>query len=569
MALGKRTGRGVFLATIVVTLAAILFAGKSTTVFDDSVLRHLAQAYRQRVFQIREEKFGAKAATTRNSSSSLTAPLDGIVILVTGSTSGIGRSLVLWAFREGATIVAMGRSETKLEMLRDELVKGQRIPDNAQEFRLPEVSKPAVSNESSSGALEDAGGDKESSPRRFFPIVADMSDLASVSSAVDVIKNDLSLAMIRQIDVVVCNAGTWQSSDAAASFAYSKQGHELTFGVNYLSHFLLAEKLMHTRIASSISDSDEIDGNEQQYILSPTTSRIVQVSSSLHMGVNGKALSVVTNEELNLKEETKRDSVVGSINDMSYAPLASRTSSYHGALQGGPILRYLEYFFRSQRQYANSKLAQILQARISNRKFFSYFENRAINSANRVFVPFVTACPGWVGTKILRSKIQKESWRERFFHAVSHDVDGYGLSSILKAMFDPLILDLTNEDNNNIIVSKQYDSALENFDYFPNFGGLLAWTASVSEHLVVFLEWILTDIHGIAKYTRDILSTLGYVITLMIQSFFKTSDVMVKRNRPGEISKELFRYSSSISSYNRTLQHELYEWSLEAVAEYL
>ena len=518
MGLGGRNKRGHFLAILLVALTAILFNTKS---WDDSFPRGLAQSYRERVLLIRGEDQISKSATNISS----TAPLDGIVILVTGSTTGIGRSLARWTFREGATVVAMGRSESKLEKLREELV----------------------------------GTEREDS--RFFPIVADMADLASVSTSVDVIGRTLSSAMIRQIDIVVCNAGMWHSAEASSSRISSKQGYELTFGVNYLSHFLLTEKLMHTKIAG---DRDETNETDNQYILSPKTSRVVQVSSSFHMGVDGTALSVVANDEINTSNNEK----------MSHSPLASRTPNAGSIEREGFVLRFLVTSFLNQRQYANSKLAQLLHARMLNRKFFN-LENQGSNSINRVYVLFVSACPGWVGTKIMRSKIEQESWRERLFYAMTYDVDGYGLSSILKAMFDPLLLDLINDDDGKINSYKKYDSPIKDLDYYPNQGGLLIWLSYVGDRAVFFLQSILTNILGthyvneIIKYSRDIMATIGCLVVMATQSLFKTSDITVGNNPNGNISPKLFISKSSTASYNRMLQSELYEWSANAIADYL
>ena len=354
MTKNRSIGLWAFLAAIAFALAAILFASIQTP-WDDSVLRNLAQSYRQQVFELRGEPEAIANA-------SATLPLDGIVILITGSTSGIGRSLTRWAFREGATIVAMGRSKTKLEILQEELTETD-----------------------------------QSALGRFFPIVADMSDLVSVSSSVDDIRDVLSSTSIQQIDIVVCNAGIFQSTDQSASFPTSKQGHELTFGVNYLSHFLLAEKLMRTRIAG--------EENEGPFILSSKTSRVVQVSSSFHLGIDGTALSMIPSET----------------NPLNLVPIASQTSSYYNSGEEGPLLSFLKYNFRPQRQYANSKLAQVLQTKIMNREYLS---NQEIDSNDRVYVPFVSACPGWVATEIMRSKMEKESLREKLYRALAYDSDG-------------------------------------------------------------------------------------------------------------------------------------------------
>lgn len=568
-------------------ITAILSTVKTgTKTWDDSVLRDLARSYRQRVFLHQEEKLITINATTNTGeNATFPAPVDGIVILVTGSTSGIGRSLVRWAFKEGATILAMGRSKAKLEKLRDELlVESEPGLEDAQEFRLSERSSSIESNESKFIDVE--SGDKESSlVRRFFPIVADMSDLTSVSTAVDVIRSTLSPTMIRRIDIIVCNAGMWASSYAAASTISTGQGHDLTFGVNYLSHFLLTEKLMRTRIVGGGTDRDETIDDEDQYLLSSMTSRVVQVSSTFNTGVDGTALSVVAKVKCNAsnydedakKRKIEKDDNVEAITHISYSPRASRVPDACTSSEEGSILHFLHFLFRNQRSYANSKLAQLLHARISNRKYFSYLGNKGNNfhlgsaSKNRVYVPFVSACPGWVGTHILRSKIEYDSWRNILFLAFAYDVDGYGLSSILKAMFDPLLLDLTNEN----IEDAKLVSSIENVDYYPNSCGFLAWLIYASDRTLVLLESMSTNFLGtnyitdIVKYTRDIVSTLGCGLTLGIQHIFTTSDITLSNRHIREVSQKLFRHKSSTASYNRTLQHDLYEWSLEAVADYL
>ena len=335
-----------------------------------------------------------ETATTTASNSNVTPtapPLDGIVILVTGSTSGIGRSLVRWAFGQAATILAMGRSNTKLEKLRNELAQLQlelELEGAQQQLELLlERQKLAVPKESN-----DDDDDKEeeevvsSQLPRFFPIVADMSDLDSVSNAVDFISSSLTPTAIRRIDIVVCNAGMWPSFDDdnndASNFS-TEQGYDLTFGVNYLSHFLLTEKLMHTRIiaADGFDNNNGNNGtNNDEYLLSPISSRIVQVSSSLNMAVDGTDLAVLSKVGNNsMKEDDDHDEMKeeneiekeGNVEEASrtriHSPIASRivspssSSSIGSSSDAGFVLNnLLEPWFRGQRRYANSKLAQLL-----------------------------------------------------------------------------------------------------------------------------------------------------------------------------------------------------------------
>ena len=194
---------------------------------------------------------------------------------------------------------------------------------------------------------------------------------------------------------------------------------------------------------------------------------------------------------------------------------------------------------------------------------------------HRVRVPFVSACPGWVGTHILRSKIEHESWRERLFYAFAYDVDGYGLSSILKAMFVPLLdVHVHFENYNN---NQNYDY-YENEDYFPNIGGFLAWSGYAADRVLVVIESTSTALlgtnnnntnnTGIVKYIRYVLCAVCIPIVLGLQRFFTTTDVINHGQNPNTIPS-FFTYKSSMASYDRTLQRDLYEWSLEAIVDFL
>mmetsp|Transcript_1397 Transcript_1397/g.2207 ORF Transcript_1397/g.2207 Transcript_1397/m.2207 type:complete len:388 (+) Transcript_1397:133-1296(+) len=122
-------------------------------------------------------------------------PLKGLVVVVTGATSGIGLSLTKALSRKGATVVAVGRSQGKLELLRNETVGVQ-------------------------------------------PVVADLDDLSSVSDAADDIGKKF-----RRIDILVNNAGIYSNPFLLQS-PTTKQNFDQAFGVNYLSHFLFTEKLL-------------------------------------------------------------------------------------------------------------------------------------------------------------------------------------------------------------------------------------------------------------------------------------------------------------------------------------
>src|SRR5215211_2976060 len=118
-------------------------------------------------------------------------------ILVTGATDGLGRRVAQELTTKGATMLLHGRSPERLEATLEKL-QGQ------------------------------TGGEKSSS------YLADLSSLAAVR---DLAKRILSKH--DRLDVLVNNAGI-----IARERSESEDGYELTFAINYLSHFLLTRLLL-------------------------------------------------------------------------------------------------------------------------------------------------------------------------------------------------------------------------------------------------------------------------------------------------------------------------------------
>jgi NAD(P)-dependent dehydrogenase (short-subunit alcohol dehydrogenase family) len=118
-------------------------------------------------------------------------------ILVTGATDGLGRRVAQELAAMGATVLLHGRSPERLEATLEEL-QGQ------------------------------TGGEKARS------YLADLSSLAAVRSLADRIFSEHD-----RLDVLVNNAGI-----IARERKESEDGHELTFAVNYLSHYLLTRLLL-------------------------------------------------------------------------------------------------------------------------------------------------------------------------------------------------------------------------------------------------------------------------------------------------------------------------------------
>jgi NAD(P)-dependent dehydrogenase (short-subunit alcohol dehydrogenase family) len=195
-------------------------------------------------------------------------PLTGKTVVITGSTSGIGKAAVHYCCQLGATVIAMGRNPQKLLQLQ-----------------------------------------QEHADCSIKSIKADHVDLESVARAAKQILKSYPSG----IDVLVNNAGIHAKFEGMWHHQITPQGFDLTFGVNYLSHFLLTERLLP--------------------LLQRVSGRVVQVSSLYHATVNGEDVSPSTTDMV-------------------------------AAKQGGATA---EYLWRTSRSYSNSKLAQILHARWMNR----------------------------------------------------------------------------------------------------------------------------------------------------------------------------------------------------------
>jgi hypothetical protein len=203
--------------------------------------------------------------------------------------------------------------------------------------------------------------------------------------------------------------------------------------------------------------------------------KILQISSSFHHGVDGSDLGGPT-------------------------PVASQPGGSHGFI-----------VYRSQRQYANSKLAQILHARSLQK------EHKRITA--------VSACPAWVGTQIVSGQ---GTLVHSLFTKVAFPANGYGLSSILHALFD--VDDDSSNNNNN------------NHDFFVN----------VDFGIPIVMDYMPSWTYSLLPI-RDVVTSLFAMTLLNLQRLF-----------PVKITR-----SSSRASYNEQLQDELYEWSKTAVSEWL
>jgi NAD(P)-dependent dehydrogenase (short-subunit alcohol dehydrogenase family) len=132
-------------------------------------------------------------------------PMKGKVVMVTGSTDGLGREVARRVAALGATVIIHGRNAER----------GKAV--------VAEIAK------------EGKGS------ARFY--AADFASLAEVRTLAQTIARDYD-----RLDVLVNNAGIWIRDRQV-----SKDGHELHFAVNYLAGFLLTRTLLPKIVASAPS----------------------------------------------------------------------------------------------------------------------------------------------------------------------------------------------------------------------------------------------------------------------------------------------------------------------------
>jgi NAD(P)-dependent dehydrogenase (short-subunit alcohol dehydrogenase family) len=164
-------------------------------------------------------------------------------ILVTGATSGIGIETGRILALAGAKVYLMGRSETKLQEVMENIKKD-------------------LHQKSSTGSVEG--------------VICDLNSLASVKQFAEKFTREKT-----PLNILILNAGITNFN-----FAQTVDGLEQVIGVNHIGHAYLTQLLMPTLIDNA-------------------PSRIVVVSSELHAGppLNYQALDRMSTKEINAKKD--------------------------------------------------------------------------------------------------------------------------------------------------------------------------------------------------------------------------------------------------------------------------
>jgi len=121
------------------------------------------------------------------------------IVLITGSTDGIGLQTAIELLRRNFFVIMHGRNKQRLQ--------------KAMDIALSESNMPEVNIDG---------------------IYCDLGSLKEIRRASDSIKNKFE-----RIDVLINNAGIY-----SPELKFTSDGFEATFGINYLSHFLLTNLLL-------------------------------------------------------------------------------------------------------------------------------------------------------------------------------------------------------------------------------------------------------------------------------------------------------------------------------------
>jgi NAD(P)-dependent dehydrogenase (short-subunit alcohol dehydrogenase family) len=132
-------------------------------------------------------------------------PINDLVVLITGSTDGLGREVARRVAARGAHVIVHGRSQERGSALVEEITRERK------------------------------------GSARFY--AADLASLDRVKTFAETIRRDYT-----RLDVLVNNAGVW-----LANRQISADGHEMQFAVNYLAGFLLTRTLLPLIVDSAPS----------------------------------------------------------------------------------------------------------------------------------------------------------------------------------------------------------------------------------------------------------------------------------------------------------------------------
>ncbi|MGZ8409510.1 MAG: SDR family oxidoreductase [Hyphomicrobium sp.] len=151
-------------------------------------------------------------------------PVDAQVVLVTGATDGIGKGVARELARMGATVLLHGRSQKKLDAVRQEITA-------------------------------------ETGNTRLQIYKADFSSLAQVRRLADHL-----ISAHTHLHVLINNAGIGAGARGRQQRQMSEDGYELRFAVNHLAPFLLTRLLVPALLGDGFARVVNVASAAQQEI---------------------------------------------------------------------------------------------------------------------------------------------------------------------------------------------------------------------------------------------------------------------------------------------------------------
>ena len=407
-----------------------------------------------------------KRYCTNSPKSNDNEPMKGRVAVITGAAGGIGGEISTLIYRLGGTIIALDRNTNGLERLRNKLLSQVMIPVQQQEVVVRVVDSNSNSNsDSDDSSNSDAdynninrsntsnSDDDDNDGSRIWTIQTNHEDLSSVASTAELIKSRYN-----HIDLLINNAGMTYPTDMHQQLTMedeendnrknvlSAHGKDLVFTVNYLSHFLLTEKLLPS-LYSSNNDDDNNNNKEN--------GRIVHITSTYHWKVDGSELII---------PDVSLDNNDGPI-----------------AYQSDPKKQSSKHFERS---YANTKLAQLWHSRAIGSRLK---KRQQISSSNTICS--VCACPTWASTYIAGNDgSEGKEFLDKYAYSISNC--GPGITSSINAIFrqDDELDDAINDGSsfvaNSRIVEYLYPANILSSDLVTN---KLKWRDVLTDFASVLL----------------------------------------------------------------------------------
>ena len=231
--------------------------------------------------------------------------------------------------------------------------------------------------------------------------------------------------------------------------------------------------------------------------------RIIQVSSSSHLMVDGTKLLPSANS----------------------SPSTSQSSSS---------------YWHNLRAYPYSKLAQIYHARSLTRKLYNDNNVSSSSAGRSPLIKIISVCPTWVASEIAR-----ESPFSFLLHSFGFDPSGFGIVSILHAMF--------HSDAQAYLTDGRISVTNDNSKPSKNLSDYVTNTL-VTSNLNLFTFCFIFQNRW--AETLGIRASVGWIngaLLLFPQKF---------------VPSVKFRHSS-VESYDLQKQDAFFKWSMDAVAPWL